>query len=773
ALWVGTVAGLARVDSVEPRRMQRVPGLPAGEVAAIQVAPDGSLLVGVTGAGLFAGAPGEFHRVGDGSTPLLRVRALLREAADPDALWIGTEDAGALRLKGGAWQPFGPAEGFPRAAVYTIFEDREGILWFGTSDGLVKRGPSAFATFTVAEGFPDHTIAYGMAEAPGGVLYFALSDDGVVRMRPDGSVRRFTSRDGLPPAGATDVEVDPRGGVWVATRGGLGRIDGDRASTYRLPAGSPTALRSMLALPDGTLYLGSYREGLAVLKDGTLTRIGPPVGSTVAALTLGRDGTIWCGGEGWGVVGLRSGRPPVTIGPAEQLPAGHISQIFEDSSGNLWIGSEQGAWRRDPRGHISIVNRASGLPDSYVYWIREAADGAMWFGTNHGAVRKPPGGEYQLFTSRDGLAADECNEDSVMIDSRGRLFVGSEGVSVFLGTPVPSPRVPCPVVVEEVRVGAASFPNPASLRVQATAGPVTFHLAAPTFAAEEGTRFRYRLVGASDEWRTTEPSEVETTYAGLAPGRYRFEALGIAADGRVSPRPAIVSLVVLPRWWQSPLAIGAVALLLAFGLIATIRLRERRLEAAKARLERQVLARTDELRQANERLAVLAVNDDLTGLANRRAALERLRDAMAESRRHRRPLAIALVDLDRFKEVNDALGHEMGDTVLRQVAAAMRQSLRQEDLLGRHGGDEFLAVMPGCGEEGARQAGLRMQQAIAKVPLPLDQLAWAAEGLTASIGVATYDGADEDIRQLVRWADAELYRAKAAGRNRVSVHVSR
>jgi two-component system, cell cycle response regulator len=165
----------------------------------------------------------------------------------------------------------------------------------------------------------------------------------------------------------------------------------------------------------------------------------------------------------------------------------------------------------------------------------------------------------------------------------------------------------------------------------------------------------------------------------------------------------------------------------------------------------------DELVGQTRRLETLVREDPLTGLANRRAILTLLSGMISGARRHGRPLSVAIVDLDHFKRVNDEFGHQAGDEVLLASVAAMRGRLRQEDQLGRMGGEEFLVLLPDTGMAAARRVAdaLRRQVAQAAGPVPV----------TASLGLATWDGEAAD--ELLRRADEALYAAKRSGRNRV------
>lgn len=178
------------------------------------------------------------------------------------------------------------------------------------------------------------------------------------------------------------------------------------------------------------------------------------------------------------------------------------------------------------------------------------------------------------------------------------------------------------------------------------------------------------------------------------------------------------------------------------------------------------------LHESRSRLAVsieqvreLASHDELTKTLNRRSIVGRLEQERASAARTGQPLCVALLDLDHFKSINDSHGHAAGDQVLQAFTATLRATMRESDVLGRYGGEEFLMVMTDTRLEEAMLASERICQAIAAT-----DFTWLAPQLqvTVSLGLAAWKRG-EDSGQLLARADAALYRAKAKGRNRVEV----
>ena len=180
-------------------------------------------------------------------------------------------------------------------------------------------------------------------------------------------------------------------------------------------------------------------------------------------------------------------------------------------------------------------------------------------------------------------------------------------------------------------------------------------------------------------------------------------------------------------------------------------------------MRRTLHRRTIELGIANQRIEELAQLDDLTGLLNRRCIMTMLNEETARAQRTDIPCSVAIIDLDFFKRINDQLGHPAGDEALRTFGIGLFANIRTIDRLGRYGGEEFLLVLPDATQEQAVQTLDRLR-------LIISELDWSAilgdMNLTMSAGVCTVRK-EESVDSILARADAALYRAKDAGRNRV------
>jgi diguanylate cyclase (GGDEF)-like protein len=188
------------------------------------------------------------------------------------------------------------------------------------------------------------------------------------------------------------------------------------------------------------------------------------------------------------------------------------------------------------------------------------------------------------------------------------------------------------------------------------------------------------------------------------------------------------------------------------------------LEADLMRQQRELHKANAELVILNRKLETMATTDELTGLANRREAMERLRAIWSNARRYHQPFSCIMLDLDHFKVCNDTHGHDFGDAVLRAVAQMVMRTVRSSDLACRLGGEEFLVLCPQTPAEMAARGAERLRQ---KVESRTIRSGGLEAHVTISAGVAQCDATTRSAEDLLKHADEALYAAKHQGRNRV------
>ncbi len=185
--------------------------------------------------------------------------------------------------------------------------------------------------------------------------------------------------------------------------------------------------------------------------------------------------------------------------------------------------------------------------------------------------------------------------------------------------------------------------------------------------------------------------------------------------------------------------------------------------------EPAILVALNDISQRKEMEAELfsqATTDELTGINNRRHFFMQAERDLSRAQRFGRPLSVMMLDIDHFKKINDTYGHAVGDGVLQAFVKRSLESLRQSDVIGRLGGEEFAVIMPETAQAAAEAAAERLRAHVAERPLIADR---AAIPTTVSVGVATFEAGDKSIDKFLHRADVALYRAKNKGRNRIEI----
>ncbi|MFG6177224.1 diguanylate cyclase [Halomonas sp. THAF12] len=223
-------------------------------------------------------------------------------------------------------------------------------------------------------------------------------------------------------------------------------------------------------------------------------------------------------------------------------------------------------------------------------------------------------------------------------------------------------------------------------------------------------------------------------------------------------------------WSRVPVSAGALAFALAIVVISLLDYAhtQRDLKRLNQRLEAEVTARTQQLQTLVERLETYSYTDPLTGLHNRRYFDELLQHEARQAQREDTPLALAMIDIDHFKRVNDRHGHEAGDRVLAGVATILNDHFRDADVVCRLGGEEFVVLLPGADADAART---RLETLMTQLA---GRVYWHGERMlgpvTISCGIAVYPTHASSPMALAELADRALYAAKQAGRARVAVY---
>jgi diguanylate cyclase (GGDEF)-like protein len=669
----------------------------------------------------------------------------------------------------GHWRMVTERNGLPRFEIQDLYVDREGSVWIGVVGHGLKRwvGQDRWEGYTAADGLSDDLVWASLRDRKGRLWIGTESGldwipAGEVTPRPWHQTGIVTTR-----AGALNQTAD--GAVWMgSTAGALVRIDPQTLTgrQWRIPE------VYAVAADDHQRVWAATSAGLYVI-NATNSGGGPTLvedaafrnpRQRVADLCRDGKGQLWAAADE-GVFELDAkGWHHIDLGPKSASP----DLIAIDPKGYMWTGGASQELLRERVEEYRVVETEHvGRPpllSEQVVSLMVDHRGWVWVGQDAG-LTVFNGSSWHSYTQDDGLLWNDTDSFALSEDADGSMWIGTSGGLSHLtapdDTPDSSPQAPA---FSQVTYGNTVLGNRASVTWGST--PLGISMALLSFKGTQDVGLRYRLVGAQEtDWETTRDMEVH--YRDLAPGDYRFEVAEADQSGHPISPVAAFEFQIAPRWWQNRSLQITFALLALATFVFAWRYRVGLLVEQKKHLEEAVQRRTNDLEQekgelmrTREQMRHYAEHDDLTGLWNHRIIVERLRIEVDRSRREGLPLSVVLADLDFFKRINDTYGHPAGDRVLKVASTIFQRMVRSYDWVGRYGGEEFLLILPGSGFMSAHQRAEDLRIAF--------ETACVLEGeaeipLTASFGVAS--GFPSSHEELIREADAALYRAKNNGRN--------
>jgi diguanylate cyclase (GGDEF)-like protein len=574
------------------------------------------------------------------------------------------------------------------------------------------------------------------------------------------------------------------GEAWALFADGPQHILADSYGLRRLDAGAsrlgPDDLYPRVFLPSrfdpARTWVGA-ESGVALLRKqaGSWQLAARHTGLRARSMSLVETAAdeLWIGSDDRGLLRLRFGadpaQPPQIQRFDAQIGAGEEPVLASEIDGRLYVSARSGLFRWDGTQFVadSVDGLATLLSAQEAVRLRAGVNGAAWAWSYRGVYQRDAARQWQRLDMIDRSAGAietliPLPDGDVLVGSAARLLHYDAAATI---RPAAAPQLRVTAARLQPREGAAralALDGPA--QIDYGAGTLLFRLGLVDLARNLPPQFQVRVAGLDEQWSEWSP-RAEFSYAQIPPGDYRLEARARSAGGHQFSAPPF-AFRIAPRWYQRggvQLAGGALlCLLLAFALSLTLRARIRRLDARNRQLHALVRAHTADLETANAQLRDLAERDGLTGVANRRRCDAFLAASLAAAARSGKPVAVLLADVDHFKAYNDAHGHLAGDEVLKCVATALSQGVRDNTLVARFGGEEFCLIVPHCDLAGAGELGRRLCALVAQ-----------SCAVTISIGAAA-SGADSTASGagLLARADVALYRAKGNGRNCVELDAS-
>jgi diguanylate cyclase (GGDEF)-like protein len=671
----------------------------------------------------------------------------LSHEGDP---WIGSIAGGLNHWTGYEhWEAWTEKQGLPSSIVWSFASTQDGGMLIGTGKGPAYLDPSRRRIESLVK--PGKWIygqVSGIVQSQDRTIWMSTFTGWVLRIKlqPQTSVEPIEKSSRF----IYSLHALGDGSVWMATDNGVDRVVAS-GHTYRVQhvdapdtmlQGRGSSSSNFLALAAGK-GPGDSSQSLWLMGRGSLLRYtagawsrvkilgGIQDHAQVTDLCVAADGSLWLFGSGakeenalWHLTPEHSGAGLSLHATQIPLPAGMRNLLGEavlvDRRGWLWLATDAGL---------------------------EAWNGSVWRHLDH----------------ENGLIWNDSDRGVLSEDIDGSIWVGTSGGTAHLIHPETIfNEAPLSVEITAVRRGNDNLAMQAGSRLPYAGLPYIFEFASPKISNRSDLIYRYRIGGVHSPWIYT--ADTQAAFPALLAGRRQFQVEAVDLNtGEQSP-VVQARFVVSPPWWRSGLFYCLCAITAAVALWLFTRLRTQHLMREQQKLEELVGIRTAELKRSQEELRTLAMHDALTGLLNRGAIFDRLAQELNRAHREQTPLAVLLLDLDHFKQINDTHGHLAGDAVLRKFGRRAEQLVRPYDNAGRYGGEEFLLVLSSLPEEIA----IRRLQTLhaAMTALTVDY-----EGknliVTCSMGavIVSPGGAAVQPSEVLATADRALYQAKKAGRN--------
>lgn len=805
-LWLGNDKGLfvryaGSQDFVRPNH-------PAGvvdkvlhdEIWAVKEDAEGRLWIGSVQMGaVYREADGSWHTVPgfsgyEDSARQATVRDFLEVA--PNRMWIATDGDGIVTYTPGEADTqvldhdTSLPSSLPGDSVRALLLGRTGGVWAATDLGAARSNARSDIAFSM---LPSADTAHSLANPNVRSIYvdvrgrvwlgLAAGEIDIIDLAT-GTIHHLRLTGKQVRRDVQSLAEAPDGSIWVGTQG-LARIDPDTLAVQGpiLPALSDGPVLSLLRL-DSYMLIGTYngvyrydtRNGQLVHYHHAASQPGSLINDTVRQIVrIGQ--TVWYATNN----GISIAHDPLQTdgfvnltqrdGDPGSLPQNLVDSIAGDKFGRVWAGT-LGGLSMLPHGNappyrFQVFGTDAGLASDKITALVPDEGANLWVSTSNGI--SVVGGRSLRIRNlgiRDGQRiASYIYAAAARMPDGTLLFGGLGGLTVI------RPQWQGPVVhrvplrITNALVNGHPLPfgqlpdDQGTLALSAHERSLRVDFSLLDYQGLQETAYSYHMAGFDDSWidvpKGATPSAI---YTNLPHGHYVLHLRAVPRGLHARVAESTLNITVAPLWYETlPVRLlGGVLLLALVGLL--VQLRTIYLRRRATQLQAQIDEHTRELRAANRRLDMLAGTDELTGVSNRRRFLE-----LAEGVRRTgsAPACIALLDLDRFKRINDEHGHLTGDEVLRSTAAVICQQLRAGDLIGRYGGEELVLCLPNNSSDQAMAIAERIRLSLRGTRIWHEGLSIT---ITVSIGIAELRPGESMTSWLSR-ADTALYASKHRGRD--------
>ncbi|HEY7772300.1 MAG TPA: diguanylate cyclase [Marinagarivorans sp.] len=706
-------------------------------------------------------------------------------------LWIGTDSAGLWRMniangviEGYVHEP-SVFESLNSDKARITFEDNANNLWVGNFSGTVdyyNRERDSLTRYKKSNRFQNglnHSSVLSLLPAGNGQFWVATEGGLNLMDAEQGSVKSLTTdNSGLLANPVLALERDNQGNIWVGSfGGGLQRYNPKTQQWHNILNHADLSKRVdsayIWALKNdnqGNLWVGSQKKGVYKLRlaDGdvkhyafnmaTSPAFNPAApqrgiaGEFVRDIELDSLGKLWIASlHGLSRYDEKTDQFHMVLHQSANpnSPASNQAiSLLHHSNGELWIGFRDAGLsiyhpKADKFEHIGVQQ---GLPSPSVNSLLEDADGNVWAGTPVALVKVAQDTHrVKSYKQVHGLVGANHNRNASYLAEDGRVWMGSkEGLTIFHPDLLKQARSSNNVVISGISINHGktlakqqwqnerALPKALDYRQNA----ISFEFSLNEYYLPQLNEYQYRLKGLDQGWQKTMRHNV-ANYTNLSPGQYTFEVRGKSPDGDWSKQVTRLSFTIEPPPWRQWWAYMLYACFVFAGFAAY-------------RNYMAVRARSAIYQQ-------LSQQDPLTELPNRIALNHRVQMWQSDDL----PYGVIVADLDHFKRINDTYGHGAGDLLLKEFSRIAAAETREQDLLGRWGGEEFLIISQTNDMAVLQHIAERIQKVMAMQEFIYQE---QVIQITVSFGCATRKP-HESFSELFQRADQALYQAKANGRN--------
>ncbi len=481
-------------------------------------------------------------------------------------LMVSTFGSGIVILRGMGTAFITAKNGLPENNITYAFEDREGILWIATANsGLAKLVSYPFVNYDKESGLAGDFVLDVIQDRTG-AYWFTSYENGLTRY--DGKeFKIFTAKDGLPHKNVYALMEDSKGNIWVSTSGnGVFVYNGKKFTAYNKKNIYLSDVLCFLEDREKNMWFGTDAYGaIRYSPNNQFVQFTPSqglAGLRVFSMIQDRKGRILfgCGQpsrfkEAGGLSVwdperyFKNLNPFTTYSKANGFPSNQVTTIFEDSQGNIWIGTRQAGLTLFSEGIVQSFTRRDGLTSNDIVSLQEDTMGRLWIGTVKG-LNIWDGKTMESYTTRHGLLSDEIYENAMIRDHNGDMWFGtSKGVCRFRIEKKKADPVAPLVYVDKVRSFGKDISTEALPQLTYQQNSLDFEVTGIQWRSEKDMLYQFMLEGYDKDWEEA-TSRDYISFTNLDPGRYVFKVRAKGVSGIWSEETAL-PITIVPAYWQT------------------------------------------------------------------------------------------------------------------------------------------------------------------------------------------------------------------------------